>query len=640
MSDDEPGQCDGGLPVAKHALKQKRNVRDLNTRLEMYVRAQSDKARTINSLKDVIARNEMDARTKLKQKDIAYRDTLEKLRKENENYAYENKCIQQELSSINAQCKDNEDRLTASESKNAAIMSERENLQNDVARIKQELDVSRKQYASIKYKFDSYELERNQFEERMTKLKIKYEQTLRELTQKEAVLKQEKETYDRVLIAKNDELDKYRIDFKNLQFENDSTQSRLRKEFDNKLAEFVQKREEQYKQEKDEWMRIFKEEFNRKLRSFKEANQELAHSNVKQQEDITDLRTRISKLKQQKTELEVQNRNNEEEAEKLRNDLDDLRRSKDAELKVKNALLLQERDRYKAKELQFDELAGIKLQLDSEIELYRNILNEAEQECGYDSPLKNSNQNQTNDSNTNGKFSRKRKRLNNGSYETMTPIGPMKSTSKLCVDEENDSSKKVVTPGIERAAKLALNDLRAFAESDEDDADMKEREEDDDASSISVAMAGNRITPGIEGSALQFSGLDLNRGMIEIQNMGENDLQLSGYSLSNKEGSMQFDMPKTMSLSPKATLRIYVGEELYKQLVGCGDEEEEDGTLRRDKIIGNYEGAFVCWGRDVWTGNHDDCARLYNPTQEEVARIEISPDMVDKSASKHGCLMM
>merc|ERR1711994_1029657 len=103
----------------------------------------------------------------------------------------------------------------------------------------------------------------------------------------------------------------------------DATQSRLRKEGDNKLAEFVQKRELQYKQEKDEWMRIFKEEFNRKLRSFKEANQELSRSNVKQQEDITDLRTRISKLKQQKTELEVQNRNNEEEAEKLRNDLDD-----------------------------------------------------------------------------------------------------------------------------------------------------------------------------------------------------------------------------------------------------------------------------------------------------------------------------
>merc|ERR1712048_869983 len=128
-----------------------------------------------------------------------------------------------------------------------------------------------------------------------------------------------------------------------------------------------------------------------------------------------DLRTRISKLKQQKTELEVQNRNNEEEAEKLRNDWDDLRRTKDNEIKMKNALILQERDRYKAKELQFDELAGIKLQLDSEIELYRNILNEAEQECGYMSPLANKN---SNSHNTNGR-SRKRKRLNNGSYAQM-----------------------------------------------------------------------------------------------------------------------------------------------------------------------------------------------------------------------------
>merc|ERR1712228_1005410 len=356
---------------------------------------------------------------------------------------------------------------------------------------------SRKQYASIKYKFDSYELERNQFEDRMTKLKTKSEQYLRELTQKETELSSSKETFDRVLIAKNDELDKYRNECKNLQFENNSTQSRLRKEFDNKLAEFVQKREEQYKQEKDEWMRIFKEEFNRKLRSFKEANQELAHSNVKQQEDITDLRTRISKLKQQKTELEVTNRNSEEEAEKLRNDLDDLRRSKDNELKIKNALLFQERDRFKAKELQFDELAGIKLQLDSEIELYRNILNEAE------------------------------------------------------ISET--STNQVITPGIRRAAQIAQNDLKAFA---------AESEEDDEA----IGHRSNGITPGIEGSALQFSGLDLNKGMIEIQNMGEDELELKGYALSNQDGTMQFELPKTMELAPKATLRIYVGEALYKEI--------------------------------------------------------------------------
>merc|ERR1712130_876274 len=486
---------------------------------------------------------------------------------------------------------------------------------------KQELDTLRKQYASIKYKYESYELERGQFDERMGKLKTKNEQLLRELTQKEANLKSDKETFQRVIIEKNDEIDKYRQEIKNLEMIGDATQTRLRKEFDNKLAEFVQKREEQYKQEKDEWMRIFKEEFNRKLRSFKEANQELSRSNVKQQEDINDLRTRISKLKQQKTELEVTNRSCEEDLEKLRNDFDDLRRTKDNDIKIKNALLLQERDRFKAKELQFDELASIKLQLDSEIELYRNILNEAEEECGYMSPL---NINKTsNMSNTNN---RKRKRLNNGSYARMTtPKVPSHNNSN-----NGQPEKLVITPGIERAAQSAQNDLKAFADStetDEDDLEMKDREEDD-------ASIKNGITPGIEGSALQFSGLDLNKGMIEIQNMGENELALNGYALSNQDGTMQFELPKTMRLPQKATLRIYVGEELYREIV------DNDSQEQREKFIGDYDGAFVCWGRDVWTGNDDDCARLYNPTQEEVARIEISPDMVDKNASKHGCLMM
>ena len=76
------------------------------------------------------------------------------------------------------------------------------------------------------------------------------------------------------------------------------------------------------------------------------------------------------------------NRNNEEE-EKMRNDLDDLRMSKGEEVKAKSQQLHAERDRNKQKELEFDELAGIKVQLDAEIELYRSILNEAEEACGY-----------------------------------------------------------------------------------------------------------------------------------------------------------------------------------------------------------------------------------------------------------------
>lgn len=137
---------------------------------------------------------------------------------------------------------------------------------------------------------NQYESDKNSFDDKISKFKIKNEQLLRDLTQKETSLKSEKEAFERVLIDKNDEIDSYKKQINELEVINNSTQTRLRKEFDNKLAEFVQKREEQYKQEKDEWMRIFKEEFNRKLRSFKEANQELSHVNIKQSEENTELR--------------------------------------------------------------------------------------------------------------------------------------------------------------------------------------------------------------------------------------------------------------------------------------------------------------------------------------------------------------
>merc|ERR1712087_623480 len=111
---------------------------------------------------------------------------------------------------------------------------------------------------------------------------------------------------------------------------------------------------------------------------------------------------------------------------------------------------------------------------------------------------------------------------------------------------------------------------------EEDDEEMKDREEDD----ASIGHRSNGITPGIEGSALQFSGLDLNKGMIEIQNMGEDELALSGYALSNQDGTMQFELPKTMSLPSKATLRIYVGEELYREIVGDDKGADADNDER------------------------------------------------------------
>ena len=87
--------------VAKQALAQKRNVRDLNTRLEMYVRAQAEKTRTVNQLKQALARNEMEYNQKLKQQKMQFQDRMEKTTKQIENLAYDNKCTHQELDQAN-----------------------------------------------------------------------------------------------------------------------------------------------------------------------------------------------------------------------------------------------------------------------------------------------------------------------------------------------------------------------------------------------------------------------------------------------------------------------------------------------------------------------------------------------------------
>ena len=111
-----------------------------------------------------------------------------------------------------------------------------------------------------------------------------------------------------LMAEKEDEVNKLSNKLNSLQVDRDSQSQRLRQEFDQKLTDYISKREEQYKEEKNEWMRIFKEEFNRKLRTYKENNYDLEHSNQKLNTELTDVKNRNAKLRTQKTELESQNR--------------------------------------------------------------------------------------------------------------------------------------------------------------------------------------------------------------------------------------------------------------------------------------------------------------------------------------------
>jgi len=517
-----------------------------------------------------------------------------------------------------------EDRLRSAASKAAELQSLCQNLQRERDQNKEDLDSLRKEFASLRYKYESFEIERKSLEEKERKTRAQNERLQRELTKKEADAKAEKATFQSIVLSKNEELSRARAEAAALEQHNEATQQRLREEFDAKLGEFVAKREDQYKLEKEEWMRIFKDEFNRKLAAYKGANDDLAADNKQKEGELKDLRSRLSKSRARWTELEAVCRGAEEEAESLRNALDAVRRAKDEELKESKQQLLAVVDRMKAKELEFDELASIKMQLDAEIELYRSILNEAEAECGYMSPLDA--RNRAGDRSRN---SRKRRRFNN-----MTPMASLRESESAetapSAAVSATVSAMVNTPGKERAAKIAMDDLRALDSPRSADEELKEEEDDefdvDDAATL---------TPGnVEGAPLLFSGLDLNCGMIEIQNTGETAIPLDGYCLSNADGTAQYALPTDTELESKGRVRVYVGTKLYSMM--------KDGTLDTEQLVGpKYRGSFVFWGRDVWTGTDADCARLYDPDNVEVATMEITPEMVDHKKAKHnGCRIM
>lgn len=590
--------------VAKQALAQKRNVRDLNTRLEMYVRSMNDIRKANAQLSKEIAAQQLEYSTKITQLKSQHNEAGSRLRSELEALSADYKCTVQELADSNSAKKENESRLIAAESSNASLLSENGQQIKDIGRLKEELDSLRQQYASLKYKHESFETDRKASEKRNRDTTKQNERLLREVAKMEGDRKNETEANTLVLVEKNDEISRLRAEIQKLEENTASTQDRMRKEFDHKLAEFVAKRESQYTLEKEEWMRIFKDEFNRKLASFKGANRDLGDQNMKLNTEITELRTRISKLKQQKTELEVTRKNNEEEIERRIDDLDVLRRAKDAEIHDMKSHLDSANDRFAAKEIQFDELAGIKLQLDAEIELYRSILNDAEAAQGYKSPLDDKFTSSTTKGNP-----RKRRRMSH-----MTPMGPLK---------DNTNRKMIVTPGLSRAAKNAENDLIGSFESV--DEEMKDPE------SVSLDSCPSTTPGNYEGSTLEFSGLDLNRGMIEIQNMATTPVALTGYTLSNMRGTAQFALPKGMELKGKSRVRVYVGSD-FASINGKEAEAKQ--------LVGDYDGAFVFWEKDVWNADERDCAKLYNPQCEEVAFMEISPDMLDRESAKKGCLVM
>ncbi|ETO24379.1 hypothetical protein RFI_12779, partial [Reticulomyxa filosa] len=439
---------------AQQHVTEKKELSNLNHRLEMFVRHQRDSRNEISRLRKALVDTEVDLRQRLKDAEKRHQIIQDKIMAENEQLSIQNKTLQDQLETTEKAYQSSESRRASLDEKVTCKMTEielkdqqLEMLQNQLEALTNEL-ITVKSSVKLMVKNDEHTAEHLQAQ--CDQWKNKFDVTCEELAKVtyaffSFLLQTLTPNIDHCFFFRNEDFGKFSTKKKKLFLNkclncnirsfsdklveneklkeqlNESTtkfqdmEDQLRKEFDVKMLEvwsgfivflfwshpfvhvrtykkFTQKRESQYQNEKEEWIKMFKEEFQKKLAHFKEENAQYLESNKKLECEIVDTKARLARVRREKLELEAEKRSlvhfllkdvvetkgkniyiriffqkKEEEVEKSHSDVNELRQKKDEEIHEKTESLRTLNDTIRQKDIQYQQLSSAKVQLDNEI---------------------------------------------------------------------------------------------------------------------------------------------------------------------------------------------------------------------------------------------------------------------------------
>ncbi|ETN99247.1 hypothetical protein RFI_38234, partial [Reticulomyxa filosa] len=161
-------------------------------------------------------------------------------------------------------------------------------------------------------------------------------------------------------------------------------------------------------------------------------------------------------------------------------------------------------------------------------------------------------------------------------------------------------------------------------------------------------------TPG-EPNPLQFSTMDLCSSTLEVQNVSDHAIILKGFYLTNLDKSKKFLLPPGRVLKPSFVIFYFYFCFMFFFffiIVSCMimavdvDVQLNYAGERVKIIVGNDSNLRVAegdlwWNESVWSGTKDEIARLYDSSNQEISRVEISPEMLhEKVRSCKNCLII
>jgi len=351
---------------------EKQDMQQLNERLEYYVEYQREKQRDYHRMKDALGRAEADFDGKMKSKDADQRRQFE-------DWQAERRVLSRDL---NARSEDARKFARENEEirvKNLNLSNDNSKLDSRLGDLEGEKALTDKMLADTRNKLGNTERklankakENAQMEDQLAKLKYENSDLAAENAKNRSKLKELEEQLQRFLKTKNGEIEQLKNELEERKLAQKRLEKELRDEFQTKLEQFIAKRREQFEREKAEWMKIFKEEYNRKIEAYKTANRDYAEQIKGLLEDKARLDDKIMDLGTKIKELERENRSLETQVNEWRRDYDNQQKI----IRDLKAALAR-------KNQEFDELLGVKINLQNEITQYKKVLRTEEDRCGF-----------------------------------------------------------------------------------------------------------------------------------------------------------------------------------------------------------------------------------------------------------------
>merc|ERR1719158_205046 len=323
-------------------------------------------------MKDALARAEGDFDSKMKNKDAEQRRAFEDWQAERRVL---DRDLAQRAEGARRFARDNDElRLKNNNlgSDNAKLEKSVEQLAADKVLADRDLADTRNRLNDSDRRLAAKSKLAGQLEDQLTKLKFENSDLSQENAKNRSRLKELEEQLQRFLRTKNEEVANLKNELEERKLAQKRLEKELRDEFQTKLEQFIAKRREQFEREKAEWMKIFKEEYNRKIEAYKTANRDYADQIKNLLEDKARLDDKIMDLGTKIKDLERANA-------KLESEVNGWRRDYDNQQKIIRDL----KAALARKNQEFDELLGIKINLQNEIEQYRKVMRNEEERCGF-----------------------------------------------------------------------------------------------------------------------------------------------------------------------------------------------------------------------------------------------------------------